>query len=216
MMALFTLHPLSVTLATSFSVILVTVLTGCGMVGIDARPCRFRRGWHCGPGLRTCRAPSGRCRVASDSGDRYSMIGEEAEHLPRGIRPLGVRIGSGRTPSRPSVAGAMYIPLLDHGPALAVDVARAPVAVAAGDLPIFDFGPHRCGVQDLRRDLVTVDRIDGRVTVPRGRRIVGTDAARSPLPVACDRPAPCRMARKAEFTSLAAPQARPECTATPA
>ena len=42
------------------------------------------------------------------------LLEEEAEHLPRGVGPSRIGVGSGGAAARPGMAGAMDHPLLKH------------------------------------------------------------------------------------------------------
>src|ERR1700733_7809231 len=62
------------------------------------------------------------------------MIEKETQHFLRCIRPLSVRIGSGRATSGPSMAGAVDIPVLQDL-AFAVGVGRAGIPMPSRNLP---------------------------------------------------------------------------------
>src|SRR5260370_703587 len=42
------------------------------------------------------------------------MLEEEAQHLPRGVRPSRIGVGASGAASRPCVSGSMDVPVLKH------------------------------------------------------------------------------------------------------
>ncbi len=71
---------------------------------------------------------------AEDDLSAVWMIQKESQHFLRGIRPVSVRIGSGGASSRPGMACAVDIPVLEDR-ALAVDVGRSGIFVPSRNLP---------------------------------------------------------------------------------
>src|ERR1700757_1091492 len=59
------------------------------------------------------------------------MLQEEAQHLPRGIRPARIGVGAGRARSRPCVTGTMDLPLLEDGSPARIGMKSAGIAVSS-------------------------------------------------------------------------------------
>jgi hypothetical protein len=97
------------------------------------------------------------------------MLKKEAEHLPRGIRPLRISVGAGRAAARPGMTGAVDDPLLEDRLAMGVGMQRTAVGPPAGYLTPL----RRCrglqsggrGAACLGDDLIAVARVDGHILV---------------------------------------------------
>ena len=63
------------------------------------------------------------------------MREEEAKHLPGGIGPLWIGVGPGCAAARPSMAGAVDDPLLEHGLPLGIGMQRPAVGPPAATWP---------------------------------------------------------------------------------
>ena len=146
------------------------------------------------------------------------MIEKEPEHLSRGVGSLGICVGSGGAATRPGMARSVNDPLLEYYPPARVMMQDAAVG-AATRYPTF---LNRCPQIDVQRvpklhdDLIAVVRMHRRIPVPM-KTIAGTMRELAPRPERRPHRRRAmrwfwRIAANAEATSLAAPQATPECT----
>src|SRR4051812_16222729 len=70
-----------------------------------------------------------------------SMLQEEAEHLPRSIRPGRIGIGASLRPAGPGMARSFDRPLLDQH--LARGIAADRTGITPPGLALLALGPHR-------------------------------------------------------------------------
>src|SRR6202008_1677074 len=81
--------------------------------------------------------------VSADAPRPLRMIEKETQHFLGCIRPLSVRIGSGRATSGPGMAGAVDIPVLQDL-AFAVGVSRTGIPMPSRNLPAMHLLSCRC------------------------------------------------------------------------
>ena len=66
---------------------------------------------------------------------RERMLEEETQHFPRCVRSLRISVGARRAASRPCVAGAMDIPVLQDFASARIGMGRAGVGMPSRYLP---------------------------------------------------------------------------------
>ena len=164
------------------------------------------------------RGPGKRRDGAEEEVSQLWVIEKEPEHLLRGVRSLRICVGSGGAATRPGMARSVNDPLLEDYLPARVMMQDAAVG-AATRYPTF---LNRCPQIDVQRfpklhdDLIAVVRMHRRIPVPmknnrrdNARTCASTRAAARRVPHCVLVLAHCR---EREATSLAAPQARRECT----
>lgn len=106
---------------------------------------------------RACKRPSWQ--------RRHWMLEEEAQHLPRGVRPSRIGVGAGGAASRPSVSRAMDIPLFKDCPPARVAMDRAGIGMSSGyptamHLPLQIRGPPPPVCEFTASSLVSSERTE--------------------------------------------------------
>ena len=105
-------------------------------------------------------------RLSNGSCRRMRALEKKADHLARGVWPLGVGIRPRRAAARPCVSSAMNDPHLEHRSIARVEVAGSAVG-ASTCTPAFCHRaqPSRAGRAKLLDDVVAVSQMHGRVLV---------------------------------------------------
>ncbi len=87
---------------------------------------------------RFVQSPAGTSTRPDAVGERLSLrrggalvFEEEAQHLPRGVRPSRIGVGASGTASRPSVAGSMDVPVLKDCPPARVGMDSAGICMSS-------------------------------------------------------------------------------------
>jgi hypothetical protein len=86
--------------------------------------------------------------IASDG----NVIAKETEHFPSRVRPSRIGIGSGGTATRPSVAGSMDAPLLQHCPPVGIGMDCAGIGMPIRHATAIHF---LCHFEALREQEIT-------------------------------------------------------------
>ena len=92
---------------------------------------------------------------------QLGVLQEEADHLATGVGTAWLGVGPGRAPTGPGVAGAVKDPLLEHRSPARIRLDGSGEPKAAWCLAAPQIRSSGC----LSDDLITVDWVDGRVTV---------------------------------------------------
>src|SRR5579862_8561933 len=87
------------------------------------------------------------------------MLQEEAQHLPRGIGPARIGVGTGGAASRPCVTGTVDLPLLEDGAPARVDMQRAGIGVSARNRSTMHLDLRTRRSLGLGNDMIAVARM---------------------------------------------------------
>jgi hypothetical protein len=93
------------------------------------------------------------------------VLEEEAQHLPRGVRPSRVGVGASGAASRPGVSGAMDLPVLKDCPPARVGMDCAGICMSAGN-PTAMYFLLQVRSLLLRNDMIAVARVHCAVSMP--------------------------------------------------
>ena len=109
-------------------------------------------------GGRSSVGTSHSCREPTNSNPLVwkRMPEEEAQHFPRCVRSLRISVGARRATSRPCVAGAVDIPVLQDFAPAPIDMGRAGIGVASRYLPAMHLFLRARRTHGLFKNLVAI------------------------------------------------------------
>src|SRR5271165_7257946 len=111
------------------------------------------------------RASNGACHRLSRRGRGARVLEEEAQHLPRGVRPSRIGVGASGAAPRPGVSGTMDLPVLKDCPPARVGMDCAGIGMASGH-PTAMHVLLQVRSPLLRNDMIAVARMHCVVSIP--------------------------------------------------